>query len=398
MRYNGYRYLMGMVAAKCTQCGANIEVDDTKEAGICKYCGTAFITEKAIANYNTYITNNNNFAGANINVVGGNVENLLELARNSLEINNEKDTLKYCEKALEIDVKNSDAWFIKMQAEKIRVVKAETSIENAKSIEAISVAGNNSIKYAPANQKETRIREVHSFYSESTSFFLSSMKISVEYDDVDVLNALAQINKNSALAKDQMYILGIASKELFALKLLDDISIDEIASDVEFQERYIECINLYVDFRNQYRIRSLIYSGGPNIEAVAAMKKKYEELINRLPDDKHDRVKMWTMEGADQRPISDNGSSNSGCYIATCVYGSYDCPQVWTLRRFRDYTLAETWYGRLFINCYYAISPTLVKLFGKGEWFRNFWKSRLDKFVSEQNNKGMSNTYYNDRY
>lgn len=94
---------MGFVAAKCTQCGANFEVDDTKEAGICKYCGTAFITEKAITN---------------INVIGGDVDNLLELARNSLEINNEKDTLRYCEKALEIDVKNSDAWFIKMQAEK----------------------------------------------------------------------------------------------------------------------------------------------------------------------------------------------------------------------------------------------------------------------------------------
>lgn len=42
---------MGLVAAKCTQCGANIEIDDSKEAGICKYCGTAFITEKAINNY-----------------------------------------------------------------------------------------------------------------------------------------------------------------------------------------------------------------------------------------------------------------------------------------------------------------------------------------------------------
>ena len=38
---------MPLVAAKCTQCGANIEVDETKEAGICQYCGTAFITEKA---------------------------------------------------------------------------------------------------------------------------------------------------------------------------------------------------------------------------------------------------------------------------------------------------------------------------------------------------------------
>ena len=41
---------MALIPAKCTQCGANIEVDDTHEAGICKYCGTAFITEKAINN------------------------------------------------------------------------------------------------------------------------------------------------------------------------------------------------------------------------------------------------------------------------------------------------------------------------------------------------------------
>ena len=51
---------MALVPAKCTQCGGTIEVDDTKEAGICTHCGTAFITEKAINNYTTNynITNN----------------------------------------------------------------------------------------------------------------------------------------------------------------------------------------------------------------------------------------------------------------------------------------------------------------------------------------------------
>ena len=49
---------MGLVAARCTQCGAEIQVDDTRESGYCKYCGTQFITEKVINNYNTYITNN----------------------------------------------------------------------------------------------------------------------------------------------------------------------------------------------------------------------------------------------------------------------------------------------------------------------------------------------------
>lgn len=46
---------MPLVAAKCTQCGANIEVDATREAGICPHCGTAYITEKAVNNYHTNI-------------------------------------------------------------------------------------------------------------------------------------------------------------------------------------------------------------------------------------------------------------------------------------------------------------------------------------------------------
>ena len=44
---------MALVPAICTQCGAQIEVDNTHEAGICKFCGTPFITEKAIYKYTT---------------------------------------------------------------------------------------------------------------------------------------------------------------------------------------------------------------------------------------------------------------------------------------------------------------------------------------------------------
>lgn len=46
---------MAMVAAKCTECGAALNVDESKEAGICPYCNTAFITEKVIHNH---VTNN----------------------------------------------------------------------------------------------------------------------------------------------------------------------------------------------------------------------------------------------------------------------------------------------------------------------------------------------------
>ena len=44
---------MPLVQAKCTNCGASLQVDGTKDAAICPYCGTPFIVEKAINYYNT---------------------------------------------------------------------------------------------------------------------------------------------------------------------------------------------------------------------------------------------------------------------------------------------------------------------------------------------------------
>lgn len=93
----------------------------------------------------------------------------------------------------------------------------------------------------------------------------------------------------------------------------------------------------------------------------------------------------------------EEGQKSGGCYVATAVYGSYDCPEVWTLRRFRDNTLAEIWYGRAFIRTYYAISPTLVKWFGETAWFKNMWKPTLDRMVERLNGEGVENTPYNDR-
>lgn len=83
---------MSLKPAICTQCGGQIEVDDSKEAGICQFCGTAFITEKVIHQYVTQ----NNFAGATINIQGGvDDENLYMLARRAVEQNNVADILKY---------------------------------------------------------------------------------------------------------------------------------------------------------------------------------------------------------------------------------------------------------------------------------------------------------------
>lgn len=91
------------------------------------------------------------------------------------------------------------------------------------------------------------------------------------------------------------------------------------------------------------------------------------------------------------------GVKTSGCYIATAVYGSYDCQQVWVLRRYRDLILGRTWYGRSFIRTYYAISPRLVAWFGDTVWFKKTWMGILDCIVSNLKTKGIADTPYQDQ-
>lgn len=164
--------------------------------------------------------------------------------------------------------------------------------------------------------------------------------------------------------------------------------------------------------------RNIMYFLGDNIDAifdgygelhtcaVSAWKDgidKHKKLMSYFADKESNKNTIMVYAAKIQKYESDyqapevNTTTAAGCYVATAVYGSYDCPQVWTLRRFRDYTLAETWYGRAFIHMYYAISPTIVKWFGKTEWFKKMWKGKLDRMVANLNEKGVEDTPYQDR-
>lgn len=104
---------MPLVAAMCTQCGGNIETDDSKEAGICRHCGTPYITEKAINNYNTHIHNTTNIKDSVINIYGRNVDNLRVLADELYLQGEVNEAHKYYTEILEHDASDVEAKFRK---------------------------------------------------------------------------------------------------------------------------------------------------------------------------------------------------------------------------------------------------------------------------------------------
>lgn len=89
-----------------------------------------------------------------------------------------------------------------------------------------------------------------------------------------------------------------------------------------------------------------------------------------------------TPPGSNGLPSSAKSSGAEGCYIATAVYGSYDAPEVLSLREFRDGVLQKHWWGKLFIKVYYFISPPIAKRLKNARRINALVRVALDRFVA----------------
>jgi hypothetical protein len=90
---------------------------------------------------------------------------------------------------------------------------------------------------------------------------------------------------------------------------------------------------------------------------------------------------MRILEGRKTAGSSGSGTGSGGCYIATAVYGSYDAPEVLTLRRFRDEFLVKSVVGRGFVKTYYRFSPPIAKKLEHAKHINLFVRKLLDKLV-----------------
>jgi tetratricopeptide (TPR) repeat protein len=105
-----------LVAAKCTQCGGHLQVDNQKEAQICEFCGAPFITEKAVENFNISNAQMNvtsaqiNASSINLNMGGMvTVESLFTRANQFFSQGNYDRATEYYDRILDIDPEHKGA-------------------------------------------------------------------------------------------------------------------------------------------------------------------------------------------------------------------------------------------------------------------------------------------------
>ena len=370
---------MSFVPAICPQCGGKLNVDNNQQAAVCIYCGTPFIVEKAVINVTANFTTNNNFAGATINITGPSAENFYKLAANAYGSKNAKEAMSNITRALEIEPELGKAWFLKM-----KILELTFSIDNPSVNDVIS-CGKNAMNYASSNRIKTK-NEVYAYFLKRANDLLTLADTKLR--DVSAIKKAAMMNVSERQAisnPDAVYRQKLFEVGKSALKLKKEVPESIITSDEGVQDHIVELANTYCSMCEADVKRCKYYGAYINKKTKEERKNTLNAFKEGLPQEKQALI--------DDKKLNLN---NHGCYIATSVYGSYDCPPVWTLRRYRDYRLAKTKSGRAFIRIYYATSPTIVKWFGNNRLFQSFFRKRLDRFVLKLNHKGFKNTPYKD--
>lgn len=366
---------MKIVAAKCPNCGGVLEVDIEKDAAICKYCNTPFIVEKAIENYNitnNYTTVNNTTINAeNINILLGDFDNFKKLAFEAWNGQDYESAYNYFSKATEL-----------------RVEDIECRLYKALAFGWLSKFNNINVSFVSSTFKSVMIDNIFNDSNQIISYLIKFNNVIVAVQNMSMKNynenysksLLDTINSNLRICCNAYEIL---------LCIYEKYKLNESASKeyLLVLKNYAQCIAQLVA-KKTCKLRQTGDAIMDYRSFIIPDAAKFEKVLNNT--EKKIKSLDSEYEGAKRKV--------GGCYIATCVYGSYDCPEVWVLRRYRDYTLDTTWYGRLFIKIYYKLSPQLVKSCGEKKWFQRYWKKRLDKKIAKLRKKGIADTQYSDKY
>lgn len=417
---------MALVPAICTQCGAQIEADDTQEAGICKRCGTAFITEKAVNKYSAYITNNNDFDGANFIFIRNNVDEELKNIENLINIGKLHDAEEILRQISVRFSANKQIWITYARFSYKKYIEGDNYDEDRKRCIYIESLGNLPLDFIARCQKcLDELKQYKIYCGEETSTEIDNLIEKVigikEKSNKEILDYLYCTPKcfcfDSTLGNGSFPIFTWTDSKGNQFSI-EQNSTGVIQKFIEACKKNMEMYNYAIrtnselnDYKmisylcGEYIAKSLFESKVWKVVGFNGRTLIIKYFARDVYDNKQEvfatniliknNVNEIINEACKMQPYK--AEPQRGCYIATCVYGSYDCPQVWTLRRYRDYILDKTWYGRVFIKCYYAISPTLVKWFGNQMWFRAFWKKYLDSIVSKLNQKGIDNAQYSDK-
>lgn len=367
----------------CEMCGSH---DIVKKDGyfVCQACETKYTVEEARKMMGSDTVKIDNTAK---------LENYYKIARQARDNNDDENAAKYYDLIMQEDPTSWEAtfynvYFRAMQTTIGRIASAATSVENC--LDSVLELVKTYVEPEEERRKtilviSLRLTQICTILESAAKSHMKSGVDKSRSSDVKLSYIKDYLKRTKAVSSIQLTFADAIERKFPNDSELRKIAVSAWKSGVQ---NFINSNDFYDDRVNNRKILDRGY--GDKIRVTEPDYKLPAPIMDGYPD-----MFIAVLKKYSYQPVT--SQSGGGCYVATAVYGSYDCPQVWTLRRFRDYTLAKTWYGRAFIRTYYAISPTLVKWFGHTDWFKRMWKGKLDRMVANLNASGVKNTPYKDK-
>lgn len=363
---------MDMKKITCEMCDST-ELVKQGEFFVCQNCGCKYSVEDA-KKLMVEVTDNKKLT------------NLYERARKSLEVDDLEHAAEYYKQILDENPKDWEAYFYSYLGERTSFTNAQAGAVAAKIANTVPTAYDMAIETDNPDDIPERFRTITNKTANRLAGIASTgASLLRQYEGGSIFTIKGKVQRD-------MYnnIRGTAVNTIANCVVAFD------SFETKLEEIANRGLNIAYDL-----IRECLLTIRQTRYSIANWEFKPDD-VSKEKVIKQELIQMYAMKIQELDPNfivpqQQPPKASGGCYVATCVYGSYDCPQVWTLRRYRDNTLGSTWYGRLFIRTYYAISPTLVKWFGKTKWFKRLWKGKLDRMVARLQANGVESTPYEDK-
>lgn len=147
---------MNLVAAKCPNCGANIEVSPNAETTRCKSCGSAILVEDAIQKYKIEVSGQVSMSGIS------SVENDIERGNQCLAARDWQAAFKIFSAAVNKQANNYSAWIGCLEAASQNYSAIDFSWVTLGGAIGLETIINNCIKYATPEQRTNTMTKVKS--------------------------------------------------------------------------------------------------------------------------------------------------------------------------------------------------------------------------------------------
>ena len=397
-----------MKTLNCPNCSGQITLDDSRDFGFCSYCGTKIQINETI----------NVKHSGQVNVEGlATVDSLIKSGFSFYDSGNENKAKEIFEKVRELSYDNiyaliglfvcscdwscrghygsrqeNDYYYGLLKKHSNEITEEEKSVINEFNCR-------NFTEIYLFNDDNERIKYIEKEYPSAFSLDLLTSEILDRSRNIDIVQVLLDVGMDV----EEMFFhifykfayyssspWGSERYNIFDTRILTPYTFEKCMSNgLDLKEKTVKIYGF--NGTSSYELNITFEEFFTRFCSMSGYKTGYY----RFEPDSPYTPQMYLVI-LEKYGVCKTEEKGGGCYVATAIYGSYDCPPVWTLRRYRDFNLSKSWYGRLFIKAYYAVAPKAVDLFGEKKWFNALLKNKLDRVVKFLKNKGYEDTPYED--